>query len=80
MQPATLFVTLEGIFPSLPRTQSPSQFSPTEQEVFMQLRGNVSLDPAAAASLIRGHESRHSPATVQSLNVLKYKIVFRLQL
>ncbi|TNN44802.1 hypothetical protein EYF80_044987 [Liparis tanakae] len=46
-------------------SETPSQFSPTEQEVFMWLRGNVSLDPAAADSVTRGHVSKHSPATVQ---------------
>lgn len=49
------------------RTLTPSQFSPTEQEVFMQLGENVSLDPTAAASVTRGHVSKHQSATGQSI-------------
>lgn len=56
---------------------TPLQFSPTKQEVFMQLWGNVPLDPTAAASVISGHVSKWCRATVQSTAAIEMSQIMK---
>lgn len=73
---------LTVFFPRLSRPQTPSQFSPTQQEVFMQLGEGGGWD-AAAAALVRGHDSRRRPcyrAELCGLSIFQPQTALWLQL